>query len=286
MKDHRPLEEVEEEMPPEVLVPAPLTDKEKGAFMLQEKFVLDFKTNKIMVFLRIRPLSPGELSEPDRRKRSYKANGNILALRGSKYGWVSYKFNQIFAETARNKDVFEQVKGLVEEAVKGFNCSIFAYGETGSGKTHSLQGSEREDGIAQLSFEYLYKLVQEQSAKFNFKISVTMIQIYYTDLDDLLAEFRSKPISVELDENQLVRFKNAVKFKCVNFAAKGPAELQEKYEYGKWQRTMRSTDENEQSSRSHLILTITIAKTPKNPALDQPSTGKLSFLDLAGSESV
>ena len=61
------------------------------------------------------------------------------------------------------------------------------------------QGSEREDGIAQLSFEYLYKLVQEQSAKFNFKISVTMIQIYYTDLDDLLAEFRSKPISVELD---------------------------------------------------------------------------------------
>ena len=37
-----------------------------------------------------------------------------------------------------------------------------------------------------------------------------MIQIYYTDLDDLLAEYRSKPISVELDENQLVRFKNAV----------------------------------------------------------------------------
>ena len=42
MKDHRPLEEVEAEMPPEVLVPAPLTDKEKGAFMLQEEFVLDF----------------------------------------------------------------------------------------------------------------------------------------------------------------------------------------------------------------------------------------------------
>ena len=71
MEDHRPLEEVEEEMPPEVLVPTPLTDKEKDAFMLPEEFVLDFKTNKIMVFLRIRPLSPGELSEPDRRNRSY-----------------------------------------------------------------------------------------------------------------------------------------------------------------------------------------------------------------------
>ena len=71
MEDHRPLEEVEAEMPPEVLVPAPLTDKEKVAFMLQEEFVLDFKTNKIMVLLRIRPLSTGELSEPDRRNRSY-----------------------------------------------------------------------------------------------------------------------------------------------------------------------------------------------------------------------
>ena len=69
MQDHRPLEEVEEEMPPEVLVPALLTDKEKGAFMFQEEFILDLKTNKIMVFLRIRPLSPGEMSEPDRSER-------------------------------------------------------------------------------------------------------------------------------------------------------------------------------------------------------------------------
>ena len=69
MEDHRPLEEVEAEMPPEVLVPAPLTDKEKGAFMFQKEFILDLKKNKVMVYLRIRPVSPGEMSKPDRSER-------------------------------------------------------------------------------------------------------------------------------------------------------------------------------------------------------------------------
>ena len=226
----------EEELPPEVLVPVALSDKDKNAFLMQEEFIENEDENKIRVVLRIRPLSNAEISEPDRRRRSYKLNQNIVAIPGSKYGELNFKFKRIYAENASNDEVFGQAKDLVLQAVSGYNSTIFAYGQTGSGKTYTLQGDgEKYPGIAQLSFKYLFDLVKEQQALYNFEISVTMVEIYYTDLDDLLSEFRRNiPIRIELDENQLVRFKNATEFRCVDLLVKGHEELQKKYEDGKW----------------------------------------------------
>ena len=67
------------------------------------------------------------------------------------------------------------MKYLVEDALDGNNCTIFAYGQTGSGKTYTMLGDGEIEGIAQLSFEYLYDRINRKMAEFDVRTYVSMV---------------------------------------------------------------------------------------------------------------
>lgn len=149
--------------------------------------------------------------------------------------------------------MFEKTKFLVDYVLRGYNSTIFAYGPTGSGKTYTLQGDyEKNEGLTQLSFRYLYDKIKElnDTEGSEFKISCTMVQIYYTDIDDLLEKKRGTVIRIEKDNHGLVSFDGAAEIVCEDFLVNGPKEIEKIFAKGSVNRIMRETDENETSSRS------------------------------------
>ena len=82
--------------------------------------------------------------------------------------------------------MFEPTKELIDSSIEGFNSTIFAYGQTGSGKTYTLQGNNEIEGIAQKSFGYLHARLFELQFDFDFHLKCSMIQIYYSEMLDLL----------------------------------------------------------------------------------------------------
>lgn len=109
-----------------------------------------------------------------------------------------------------------------------------------------------------------------------------MVQIYYRDIDDLLSKVTDGKIRIEQDSNNLVVFKGAKQVICEDFVIEGVQQLKNIFNAGRDNRIMRATEKNETSSRSHLIFTIRIERREKNGGV---KIGKLSFIDLAGSES-
>lgn len=109
-----------------------------------------------------------------------------------------------------------------------------------------------------------------------------MVQLYYQDIDDLLKKVRGGRIHIEQDANNLVVFKGAVEVICEDFIVNGAEQLQKIFNAGRDNRIMRATEINETSSRSHLIFTLRIERRETNGDV---KIGKLSFIDLAGSES-
>ena len=93
-------------------------------------------------------------------------------------------------------------------------------------------------------------------------------------------------VTIERDANDLVYFANAREIECKTLERAGPKELQDIFNHGIYSRVMRATDANEVSSRSHLIFTVRIEKRSKKAPSEKVVVGKLSFIDLAGSESL
>jgi hypothetical protein len=167
----------------------------------------------------------------------------------------------------------------------GEKICIFTYGQTGSGKTYSLQGNlynckdKKEEGIIQRSIRSIYSALEKKGLE--PKISCTMIELYFSQINDLLRPDDELPKVIRIQQNPYsgkVYFENA---KVIHMEAhQGPDDLIQLFKQGLENRVVRSTNANETSSRSHLIFTLGVRST-KN---DQIRTGKITFVDLAGSE--
>ena len=143
-------------------------------------------------------------------------------------------------------------------------------------------GPEKEDGLIQQAFKYLETVMQKPSS-YEYKLSCQMIQVYYSEITDLLlpkdSRFRKLVIKTESPHNT-VKVEGATMVAVDLLDAK---ELELIYYLGLDNRAMRSTDVNETSSRSHLIFSIYIERTDEDGIC---TIGKIVFIDLAGSESL
>ena len=82
--------------------------------------------------------------------------------------------------------VFEDTRHLVQSAVDGYNVCIFAYGQTGSGKTHTIYGTPEMPGLTPRGITELFNILDRDSGKYTFSVSVYMLELYQDDLADLL----------------------------------------------------------------------------------------------------
>ncbi|KAF9667111.1 hypothetical protein SADUNF_Sadunf16G0299000 [Salix dunnii] len=235
---------------------------------------------KIRVFCRLRPLSEKEISEKDRGLLTCIDEFTV------EHPWKDDKakqhiYDRVFDGNATQEDVFEDTRYLVQSAVDGYNVCIFAYGQTGSGKTFTVYGSEGNPGLTPRATSELFKILRRDSNKFSLSLKAYMVELYQDTLVDLLLPKNMKRLKLDIkkDSKGMVSVENVTVVSITTFE-----ELQNIIHRGSDRRHTSGTQMNDESSRSHLILSIVIEST--NLQTQSVARGKLSFVDLAGSERI
>jgi len=177
----------------------------------------------------------------------------------------------VFAETAYT---------ICENVVSGYNGTIFAYGQTGTGKTFTISGVPKDPvlkGIMPRSFETIFTMVQSDIERQHL-VRVSYLEIYNEEIRDLMSK---KPQKLELkDKDTGVYVKD-----LSTFVVKTPADMLKVFDEGTMQRHVGSTNMNEHSSRSHTVFTIIVESSMTDKEGEtHVKVGKLNIVDLAGSE--
>ena len=205
----------------------------------------------------------------------------------------TYHFDKVFSPAADQAIVFEDVVApILNETLAGFNCTIFAYGQTGTGKTYTMSG-DMTDTLGLLSDaagiipRTLYSLFQRLEADdVECSVKCSFIELYNEDLRDLLASDDSTRLKIYDDANRKSHSATMVQGmeeSHIKSAAAGIGLLQK----GSYRRQVAATKCNDLSSRSHTVFTITTyIKKPVDGGEDFISAGKLNLVDLAGSENI
>src|SRR5271170_2111533 len=194
----------------------------------------------------------------------------------------TFAFDRVFDENTTQADVYEATtRGLLDSVLDGYNATVFAYGATGCGKTHTITGTAQQPGIIFLTMQELFEKIAERSDEKHTEISLSYLEIYNETIRDLLVPGGSKQgLMLREDANQAVS--------VAGLSSHHPKDVQEVMDMivkGNEYRTVSPTAANATSSRSHAVLQINIAQKDRNADVNEPHTmATLSIIDLAGSE--
>lgn len=189
---------------------------------------------------------------------------------------LNFIFDRVFGIESTNEDIFQgSTRDLILNLLDGYNCSVFAYGATGAGKTHTMLGKDGDPGITYRTMAELFNQINLQKEQRNFELGVTYLEVYNENVQDLL--HKSGPLHLREDGRCGIIVAG---LKIITI--RSPDELLSLLARGNKNRTQHPTDANEESSRSHAVFQVYVNITSK---LDgQVKQVKLSMIDLAGSE--
>ncbi|KAJ1982596.1 hypothetical protein H4R35_000222 [Dimargaris xerosporica] len=249
----------------------------------------------INVTIRVRPLNQRELAQPTTGDAWTIQKDTITQVRrqgGSRPSiGNSYTFDHVFDPLQTTAEVFDSVaQDIISSTMDGFNGTIFAYGQTSSGKTHTMYGSAEEPGIIGLSIRRIFEHI-EQTPNREYLLRVSFLEIYNEAIKDLLNpdnhhlrihEHPTKGIFIgNLTENIVM----------------SAHDVEQLLDQGDLNRHVGETNMNDRSSRSHTIFRMVIesrerpgddkAEDPASPAYSGAvKVSCLNLVDLAGSERV
>jgi kinesin family protein 18/19 len=113
-----------------------------------------------------------------------------------------YAFDVAFGPESTNEDVYNAtVSSMVEGVVRGLNATIFAYGATGSGKTHTMAGTIEDPGLMVLSLQAIFALITKQESEYEFEVTASYLEVYNEVIYDLL-ESSSGHLELREDPDQ------------------------------------------------------------------------------------
>jgi hypothetical protein len=147
------------------------------------------KAERVLVHLRMRPISEDEKQRDKINPiETFDTDNNFITVKKD-YEKKTFFFDNLLEPNIAQVEVFEKTgKSVVDSVIKGYNGTIFAYGQTGTGKTFTMVGNFQEEanrGIIPRSFEYLLRSTK-QDKEFKYNISISFIQIYLETIMDLL----------------------------------------------------------------------------------------------------
>jgi len=231
----------------------------------------------IRVFCRVRPLSKKEVTQGD---HMITKQVDAMTVECDKH---QFGFDAVFTPGTQ-EEVFEDCRDLVQSAVDGYNVTMFAYGQTGAGKTFTMYGAPGIEGTSPRTIQELYRILDLGRARYTYTVMGSMLELYRNDLVDLLQKgdkSKTKEAAVKLnvrtDKQGMVMVEHLQEEECQSGEA-----LSALLERGNKHRTVASTAMNDESSRSHLVLIIKIISV--NKETKEQLRGKILICDLAGSE--
>ncbi|KAF0025387.1 hypothetical protein F2P81_022268 [Scophthalmus maximus] len=239
------------------------------------------KTSRVRVAVRLRPYvgKQDERSEGPCVKGLDAQNLEIINWRNATET-VKYHFDVYHDEQTTQQEVFlSSVKPILPHILSGQNASVFAYGPTGAGKTHTMLGSSEQPGVIPRAVREVFNLVKakDEDEGWDYSIGMSYLEIYNEKVLDLLSlSSQDLPIREDRDKNILIPG-------LTHTTISSFSEFDKHFVPASLNRTTASTKLNERSSRSHAILLIKVVRTQRAfPHRQQ--TGKLYLVDLAGSE--
>lgn len=260
----------------------------------------------VQVLLRCRPFSEEELRSNAPQVvtcNDYSREVSVSQSIAGKHIDRIFTFDKVFGPSAQQRDLYEQaVIPIVHEVLEGFNCTIFAYGQTGTGKTYTMEGEckraksgpngelPQEAGVIPRAVKQIFDTLEGQNAEYSVK--VTFLELYNEEITDLLAPEEISRIALEdKQKKQLPLMEDGKGGVLVRGLEEeivtSASEIFTLLERGSAKRRTAETLLNKQSSRSHSLFSITIhikESTPEGEELIK--CGKLNLVDLAGSENI
>ncbi|XP_016551215.2 kinesin-like protein KIN-UC isoform X1 [Capsicum annuum] len=262
----------------------------------------DPEPGRVRVTIRVRPRNVEELSDADYAD-CVEVQPELKKLKLRKNNWNSefYKFDEVFAESASQKRIYETVaKPVVESVLNGYNGTVMAYGQTGTGKTYTLGRLGKDDvserGIMVRALEDIIVNTTPTSDS----VEMSFLQLYMESIQDLLAPEKINIPIVEDAKTGEVSVPGATVVKIQDLD-----HFLQLLQIGEANRLAANTKLNTESSRSHAILMVNIRKSVKNDEETGSSfqendsktdrhgnqipivrKSKLLIVDLAGSERI
>ncbi|XP_062997095.1 kinesin-like protein KIFC3 [Elgaria multicarinata webbii] len=236
----------------------------------------------IRVFGRVRPISKEDGEGPEATNAvAFDADDDALLHLTHKGKLVSFELDKVFPPEATQEDVFREVQALITSCIDGYNVCIFAYGQTGAGKTYTMEGTPDNPGINQRALQLLFSEVQAKASDWNYKITVSVAEIYNEALRDLLGRAPQEKLDIKLcpDGSGQLYVPGLTEFPVHRVE-----DINQVFEFGHINRATECTYLNEHSSRSHALLIVTVRGVDYSTGIR--TTGKLNLVDLAGSERV
>ncbi|XP_035399464.1 kinesin-like protein KIFC3 isoform X10 [Cygnus atratus] len=236
----------------------------------------------IRVFGRVRPITKEDGEGPEAANAvTFDANDDAVLHLLHKGKQVSFELDKVFPPQASQEEVFQEVQALVTSCIDGYNVCIFAYGQTGAGKTYTMEGTSANPGINQRALQLLFSEVRSKASDWDYAITVSVAEIYNEALRDLLGKEPQEKLEIKLcpDGSGQLYVPGLTEFRVQSVE-----DINKVFEFGHVKRVTECTNLNEHSSRSHALLIVTVHGLDRSTGLR--TTGKLNLVDLAGSERV
>lgn len=261
----------------------------EGRSLRSYKTSLNFRNNtpdpkgNIQVVCRFRPLNQTELTESVISPVKFLSSTSVsIKNQYSDTVPLIFSYDKIFPPTSSQQEVYESAAlPIIESVLEGFNGSILAYGQTSSGKTYTMTGGNILDtnskGIIPRLSNTIFEYIEKADPNIEFSVKVGFFEIYLEKIRDLLVP--QKHLKIVEDKNRGVYVRELTEEYVIN-----EKELLYLIKAGNLNKEVASTLMNENSSRSHSILLLTITQADASNLSSK--TGKLYMVDLAGSEKV
>ncbi|OPJ85008.1 kinesin-like protein KIF3B [Patagioenas fasciata] len=244
-------------------------------------------SESVRVVVRCRPMNSKE------KTASYEKVVNVDVklgqvsvknLRGTSHELPkTFTFDAVYDWNSKQVELYDETfRPLVDSVLQGFNGTIFAYGQTGTGKTYTMEGvrgDPEKRGVIPNSFDHIFTHIS-RSQNQQYLVRASYLEIYQEEIRDLLSKDQSKRLELKERPDTGVYVKD-----LSSFVTKSVKEIEHVMNVGNQNRSVGATNMNEHSSRSHAIFVITIECSELG--LDGENhirVGKLNLVDLAGSE--
>ena len=239
-------------------------------------------SERIKVSVRCRPMNQKEKNEGYQTcvdVDSDRGEVNVQLVNTPKR---TFWYDKAYGMDSTQEQVFQETAmPIVESVVQGYNGTIFAYGQTGTGKTFTMEGDFETDinkGIIPRSFDLMFNIIKT-TYNTNFLIQCSYLELYNEEVRDLLAKNHQQKLDIREDPETGFYVHD-----LSHWVVKAPKDMIELMLRGRELKVIKGHNMNERSSRSHCIFTIIVENSTKDETGEHIKKGKLNLVDLAGSE--
>ncbi len=243
------------------------------------------KSECVKVAIRVRPMNKHEIEHKSRLCVEVDTANNTVSVISDKNEAKTFPFDYVYPMETTQREVYDQVAfPIVDSIFQGYNGTVFAYGQTGCGKTFTMMGIVTDPnlkGIIPNAFSHIFGFIKTEGESKKFLVRCSFVEIYNEEIRDLLGDSTKK---LDIKENPkkgtYVRDLTYINIKDSNDIEKCLAK-------GNKNRHVGQTSMNDQSSRSHSLFTVYLEIEEKGQdGNGRIKSGKLNLVDLAGSERV